>query len=144
MGVIRGIGSGVLLAASLALLLAGSSMGSAGRELSFARSTDPKLDSQLEVLEGHVTTNEALHLTMTATKLGASGDLTMLARSHLAGATLRAPATEVRATVPRGGTYGLSVVLKRASLRKGATYVIHLAGVDAQGKTTSLAIRFRG
>ena len=95
-------------------------------------------------LDEHFTANEALHLTMTVTKLSATRPLTLLTTSRLASSTLRAPAARAHATVAHRGAYSFHVVLKRATLVKGATYVVHVAATNAHGKSTALAIRFRG
>jgi hypothetical protein len=43
---------------------------------------------------------------------------------------------------PHAGKYALNTILTRKKLVKGATYVIHLTATNANGKKTTLAIRF--
>jgi uncharacterized repeat protein (TIGR01451 family) len=96
-----------------------------------------------EVVDGRFTTNEALHLTLTATRLNSARRLTLLKASRLAGVTTRTAATSVTRFAGQRGAYGFHAIFKHSVLAKGATYVLHITATNGAGKTTALAVRFR-
>jgi hypothetical protein len=96
-----------------------------------------------ETIATRFSTNEALRLKMTATRLRSTSRLRFLKGTHIANKTLVSGALVVTASATHAGTYSLKGILTRAALVKGKTYVIHLTATNAKGKTTTLAIRFR-
>lgn len=95
-----------------------------------------------ETIDARFSTNEALRLTATVTRLRSTKKLTMLAKSTLAGTAATSSRTTLRGTARRTGRYTVHLVLTRGRLVRGRTYVIHLAAVNANGRKTTLSLRF--
>jgi hypothetical protein len=96
-----------------------------------------------ESVAARFSTNERLRLSMNVTRLRSTTKLTILKGSRLDGSVAGSGRTTFTAAVGQGGKYALNTILTRKKLVKGATYVIHLTATNANGKKTTLAIRFK-
>ena len=72
-----------------------------------------------ETVNGRITTNEAVRLTMSVTKLRTTKRLTLGKNSSLAGKTTRRPSLALMRSVTHAGTYSYRAILSRNSLAKG-------------------------
>ena len=97
-----------------------------------------------ETIDARFHANEALQLSATVTPLRSTKKVTMLAKSKLAaGAAATSSRTTLRGFDRAPGAYAVHLVFKRGALVHGHTYVIHLAAVNADGKRTTLTLRFK-
>jgi hypothetical protein len=96
-----------------------------------------------ESVAARFSTNEALHLSMSVSPYGSRRLLRLLKGTRLARATATAARLTLTASTPHAGAYSLNILLARAGLVRGKTYVIRIAARNADGKTATLRIRFR-
>jgi hypothetical protein len=96
-----------------------------------------------ETVDGRFTTNEALHLRMTVTRLRSTRRLELLKGSRLAGVTTRATTATAVRFAAHGGSYSFHAILRRSGLTRGATYVLRIGATNTAGKSTVLSVRFR-
>jgi hypothetical protein len=75
--------------------------------------------------------------------LGSARRLMLLKGTRLAAATAASARLVLSATSPQAGSYPLRVLVARSRLVKGAIYLIAIAARNADGKITTLRIRFR-
>jgi hypothetical protein len=80
---------------------------------------------------------------MSVHRLGSTRRLMLLKGTRLAAATAASARLVLSATASQAGSYPLRVLVARSRLVKGATYVIAITAGNADGKTTTLRIRFR-
>jgi hypothetical protein len=96
-----------------------------------------------ESVAARFSANESLRLTMSVHRLGSTRRLMLLKGTRLAAATAASARLVLSATASQAGSYPLRVLVARSRLVKGATYVIAITAGNADGKTTTLRIRFR-
>ena len=95
-----------------------------------------------ELVDGSFTTNEAIKLVLSVTRVGATGSLRLLKGSKLAGA--RATRSRTREGVRRArGNVLLHVVVAGGLLVENRTYAVHIGATNARGRSTTLTVRFR-
>ena len=96
-----------------------------------------------ESVAARFSANESVRLSMSVHRLGSTRQLMLLKGTRLAGTAAASSRLLLRATLPRAGSYSLRVLVARARLVKGATYVIGITAKNADEKTTTLRIRFK-
>ena len=96
-----------------------------------------------ELVDGSFTTNEAMKLVLSVTRLGSAGKLGLLKGSKLAGARVAKTTQSVKASAARAGTFSFHVVVPGVLLIHGRTYIVHIGATNAHGRSTTLTVRFR-
>ena len=96
-----------------------------------------------EIVDGRFTTNEAVKLVLTVTRVGSTRKLGLLKGTKLAGARAVKAAQSLKASSARAGTFSFHVVVRDGALVHGRTYAVHLGATNAHGRATALTVRFR-
>jgi hypothetical protein len=96
-----------------------------------------------ESVAARFSANESLHLALSVHRLGSTRRLMLLKGTRLAAATAASARLVLSSTSLQAGSYPLRVLVARSRLVKGAIYVIAITAGNADGKTTTLRIRFR-
>jgi uncharacterized repeat protein (TIGR01451 family) len=93
-------------------------------------------------LTGRFTINEPLQLTLTVSKRGSNRRLALEKESSLAGKVTTRPSYALVARTGHGGTYSFHAILNSHVFVRGARYLIHLTGTNADGKSKTLVVGF--